>query len=203
MAQTKAGRTTREAILEEALACFAEHGYDGTSLNEIAERVGIRRPSLLHHVDSKEALYKEVFAARMSEWVARVEEAVSTGGIGLDQIDHVLRAGFDFFKDNPEFVRIMRREALDGGANLGVDLGQMMRPQFERAVAFLTGEMNAGRFRTHDPEQLLITGYGALLSYFSDAPFLHGLIDHDPLAPASLDRRRDHILAFIKAALEP
>src|SRR5437868_5067206 len=71
---------TRTAILNAARHCFATAGYDGTSLNEIAEAVGIRKSSLLHHFASKEQLYQEVFQMAMIEWVSRVDFATAPLG---------------------------------------------------------------------------------------------------------------------------
>jgi TetR/AcrR family transcriptional regulator len=196
-------RTTREAILHEAVTCFATTGYEGTSLNDIAAGVGIRRPSLLHHFPSKEALYGEVFEHLLSDWFARLDAAVASDRTGWEKVELVLRAGFGYFVDNPAYVRLMRREAIDGGTHLGIDLAAVLRPMFDLAADYFRREMAAGNFHQHDPEQLLITGYGALLSYFSDAPFLGGLLDRDPLAPDALEQRLDHLLEFFHAALVP
>jgi AcrR family transcriptional regulator len=193
--------STRDQILDEALKCFAEKGYEGTSLNDIAAGVGIRRPSLLHHFASKEALYGDVFERLLSDWMERLDEAVAVPAAGWDKAELVLRACLDLFAETPDYVRIMRREALDGGVHLGIDLSGVLRPFFDGAVMYLEGQMDAGVFTRLDARHLLITGYGAILTYFSDSPFVDGLIDDNAMTTKNVSDHQEHVIKFFRSAL--
>src|SRR5215831_12665716 len=50
----------KEEILDAATRLFAERGYEGASMNDVAERVGMRKASLFYHFATKDALYEAV-----------------------------------------------------------------------------------------------------------------------------------------------
>lgn len=55
-----AQRDTRQAILDAALDLFAERGYFGTSMRQIARAVGVRESALYHHFESKQAIFRHI-----------------------------------------------------------------------------------------------------------------------------------------------
>jgi AcrR family transcriptional regulator len=193
---------TKDQIVAVAMRHFAADGYASTSLNVIADEVGIRRPSVLHHFATKEALYRAVIADSFTDWFALVKEATGDVEPGWPQVEKVVRAAFRFFEDRPEFVRLVRREAIDDGPILTMELMSGVRPLFDHARVWLEGEMDAGRLRRYDAAQLLITGYGAVLSYLSDAALIRALVGGDPLSAKSLQARREHVISVLKDALE-
>ena len=138
-----------------------------------------------------------------TDFFSLVEEAVVGPREGWPQVERVFLAGFRFFEEHPEFVRLVRREAIEGGPMLGQELAQSLRPLFERAVGFFEREMDAGRLRRYDVRQLLLSAYGAMLSYFSDAPLIAALVDGDPLAASALAARQRHVIDLFRNALQP
>jgi TetR/AcrR family transcriptional regulator, regulator of cefoperazone and chloramphenicol sensitivity len=80
-----AGTSTREALLESALLCFAERGYEGTSLRMVGERAGRNTSLIAHHFGNKEGLYLAVFR----DMLGKRRSAPFVGPVrGLDELQH-------------------------------------------------------------------------------------------------------------------
>ena len=118
-------------ILRAATTAFAAHGYAGATLSNIAASVGIRRPSLLYHFPTKQALYDAVVRDAFLRVGGNLMEAVETAGATPAQrIALVVGAMTGFARHNSETIRIVVRELVDpsdvGGPLVRTGLGGLL-----------------------------------------------------------------------------
>ncbi|WP_433038029.1 TetR family transcriptional regulator [Actinomycetospora sp. CA-053990] len=77
---------TREVVLDAALTLFAQRGYHGTALSEIAEALQVRTPSLYNHMDSKHELLRTIVDRTTAGVLADFHEAVDPDDPPVEQL---------------------------------------------------------------------------------------------------------------------
>jgi TetR/AcrR family transcriptional regulator len=194
---------SRERILEEATKAFAAHGFEGARIADIARAAGLSHPSVLHHFGSKRGLYEAVVEAAVADWAAETTAVYTAGTRGFDRIAALTDAAFRYFATHGDVVRLVRREAIEGGERLGEAVADVLKPFVAGAVAFLTEAQATGELRPHDPIELIQVLYGSVFTYFSDAGFRQRLLDEDPLDPATVARHRDALTDLLRSAVAP
>ena len=76
--RTRKGEITAERILDAAEELFANHGYAGTALRDVASAVGLQTPSLYNHFPSKDALYAAVLERGIAPVLRALTSSVCT-----------------------------------------------------------------------------------------------------------------------------
>ena len=103
----------REAILEAALEVFARRGYNGSSIDEIAQTAGISKALIYEHFPSKRDLHVSLLESHVQEIFERLAEAAATSDPGEVR----LRAGVDaflgFVETRRDAFRMLFRDAVE------------------------------------------------------------------------------------------
>lgn len=102
--------------LAAALAAFAEHGYHGTSVREIAARANLSVPGLYHHYPSKQSLLQGLLERTMTDLLSRSEQAIAEAGDQpVDQFDAVVESllRFHMYRREQAFVGSTEIRSLD------------------------------------------------------------------------------------------
>lgn len=130
--------STRDRILAAALAAFARRGVEATSLDDVAEAVGVRKQSILYWFGSKQALVDGVVEAAVAELGAALDRAVDGRRPGGDPavavVDEVLRLG----ARRPDLLVLLREVTRLGPAGTGT-LAAAVGPRLEGAATALAG----------------------------------------------------------------
>jgi AcrR family transcriptional regulator len=188
----KRGKKTREKILKVATKLFAKYGFAGTSMDEIAERVGIRKASLYHHFSSKQEIYEELIKRVFAEIIKIFQVSFSSGDI-LKDAENLISKIMNFILQNEDYVKILLREFLD--ENLPVK--QFALEYVPKILSFGSEILERGRkegiFKENvDPIQLSITLAGAIIIYFVFRPVIEPFIK-SPFSKKAIAERVKHI----------
>lgn len=128
----------RNQLVQVGRAVFAEKGYEGTSVEEIAERAKISKPIIYEHFGGKEGLYAVIVDREMEFVIAQISEAISTG-TPRDRIEGAALAFMRYVEERPDGFAVLKRDSPSnsGLANLLAEVaervGNVLRSEFKRA----------------------------------------------------------------------
>ncbi|MBF0120794.1 MAG: TetR/AcrR family transcriptional regulator [Desulfobacterales bacterium] len=104
---------TKEHILEEAIRLFSINGFDGTSIQSIADAVGIKKQSLLYYFGSKEDLREEIYKNVISHWKEKLPKLLATKSGGYGRFTSIIESLITFLLEDKNRTRLIIREILD------------------------------------------------------------------------------------------
>ncbi|MCC6871039.1 MAG: TetR/AcrR family transcriptional regulator, partial [Candidatus Fermentibacter sp.] len=106
--------SAREAILEAAAEVFAEKGFDGARVDEIARRAGANKAMLYYHVGDKKALYDAVVGAIQMRGRAMLEKILEEDGDPREMLRRAVGNFVSMAFSNPVAPAIILREIAGG-----------------------------------------------------------------------------------------
>ena len=122
------------SLLDTAVAVFNERGYDATSMEELAARLGVTKSAIYHHVSSKVELLRLALDRALDALFAVTEEPGATTGPAIDRLEHVVRGSVHVLAAELPFVTLLLRVR----GNSPVEQAALQRRrEFDRVVTDL------------------------------------------------------------------
>ena len=193
------GRQTRQAILDAALDLFADQGYFGTSLSDIAARVGIRESAFYNYFRGKDAIFDALIVAAQEHKLERLsgllEEPITDVRLVLERLTNLVLDHFCVPRQQQLFRVLMSdgmRLAKDGRINLIERMTSGAAPFHELMLRLIAD----GGLRPRDPELLTLEFMGPLLLW----RHWHAIHPSRLLIANRKSFVRDHVHHFLQGA---
>ena len=170
--------STRARICAAAFDLFGEKGYDGASMNELAERVGIAKPSLYNYYRSKEELLLDLVERGIREWGDYCMTPLARPASFERQLGDHFRLTVDFSSRHPHMVAVfhmatthVQGELAERVQKLVVEMETAIQATFAQRIAeaVAAGELDP---ETHIEDVLMFLGV-----------FFHGLLFQQTSCP--------------------
>ena len=195
--------SSRDKILEVAEALFAQRGFAGVGMRQVAQSVGLGKSSLFHHFPTKMQLYLEVLLGVLDRIGAHVDPVLASPR----RADHKLRAWvealIDSLAESQPAARLLLRGLFEDNdfpeqvtpAHDAVD--RTLLSLVESFQTIVKAGIDEGVFRPvslHDATQTMI---GATVYHFASGEFGEGVIGGSLFSAEAVARRKREVTEFL------
>jgi AcrR family transcriptional regulator len=185
-----------------ATQLFAALGYEGTSLQAIAERVGVTKQTLLYHYPSKDALRRAVLDQVFAHFRERLPQMLEAVTGGHDRFEALTRELVQFFESDPDRALLLVRELLDNPADMRRVLGDNLRPWVLLVGQYVRQGQSSGMIHADvDPEAFVLNVIVSVLATVAVRPIAAHVLGDDPAAGSSAERQVRELFRTHRAAL--
>jgi len=162
--KTRIQREKEEIILEAALDLFSAAGFDGPSVDQIANAAGMSKPNLLYYFARKEDVYVALLERLYEMWLEPMT-AIDPTGDPIEELRGYLQRKLDLSRANPRASRLFANEVLRGAPHAKEALAGPMRALLVEKVAVIQGWIDAGRLAKIDPTHLIFAIWATTQHY--------------------------------------
>jgi AcrR family transcriptional regulator len=191
-----------EHIRAAATQLFASVGYEGASLQAIAERVGVTKQTLLYHYPSKEALHRAVLEHVFAHFRERLPQMLEAVTSGHGRFEALTRELVHFFEADPDRARLLLRELLDKPDDMRRLLAENLRPWILLIAQYVRqGQSSALIHEGVDPEAYVLQVIILVLANVAMRPVLHGVLGGEASQDEGYDRQMRELFRVSRTAL--
>ena len=175
-------------ILSSALDVFAQSGFAGATLDEIAAGAGMSKPNLIYYFASKEEIYRAVLGRTLETWLEPLL-ALDPAGEPLAEIRGYIRRKLEMSRDRPQESRLFAGEVLAGAPLIRDVLEGELKGLVDEKVAVIRQWIADGKLAPHDPYHLIFALWATTQHY----------ADFDAQVQAVIGRQTDEAARYAGA----
>jgi AcrR family transcriptional regulator len=178
-------KSTRERILDAAETLFADRGFAGAAVRDIAGAVGLNAASLYNHFGGKEELYEAVLDRGLRpvfELLAEIRADEDLDEDDLEALDRLVA----HFAANPQLARLIHHESLAGGECLARIGGRWLAPIYLEGLTAMRRATDGGGWTEEELPLLIAAFHNMILGYFALAPLMGAVFGTDALSAQAL-----------------
>lgn len=193
-----------EAVLEAAEAEFADKGFFGARVDEIAKQSGINKRIIYKMFVNKEELYKVVLYNAYKKMAKAESELFGNYATCAEAIKNVIKGYFEFLNNNPTYISLILWENLNKGEYVKeLDFSEIKNKVVDYIYKIIEEGKKAGEFRENvETEQIILSVMTFTFSYFSNkytlSKLLMNKIDFQKDYEKRIENVTEMILTYIK-----